>query len=270
MENLFAFIRVVREAQSIAQKDLGESVGISQSAITQFENGKMSLSVETLLNMASHLNLNPTFVEHGLGNPFKRASKETVIQMVMPETRSRDIDPYLLDIILKANKDAAFVLLTAPLSALRTRLGKPGFFYALALRDDENNFFLFARKGKHKLFGSTAEWMELLKTKGSGEGRHFEVNVSKMSADLFRRLTTGAPVKAHALEGLFVSRREAERRDFLAVVLKLVWSDESMAGREDECDRLRSRLTSLGGQEVESLAESFIRKNTELFKERLG
>ncbi len=71
--NIGANIKKIRKEQGLTQKELGERLNMSQSAIGQFENNKSTFKVETLEKIANALNVEPkTLLENcsTFSNPY--------------------------------------------------------------------------------------------------------------------------------------------------------------------------------------------------------
>jgi transcriptional regulator with XRE-family HTH domain len=75
-------LKRIRELKRLTLKDLSARVGVSESLISQIENGKVSPSIDTLLALAEYLEVDPDY----LFRDFKRRGKATVLHR---EERSR-------------------------------------------------------------------------------------------------------------------------------------------------------------------------------------
>lgn len=69
METVGSRIKSRRRLLKLTQKDLAEWIGISASAVTQWENDVTNPSGENLLRLASHLQCDPQWILSGVGQP---------------------------------------------------------------------------------------------------------------------------------------------------------------------------------------------------------
>lgn len=58
-------LRAIRRANRLTMKELGEAVGVSESAISQYETGKREADYQTLLRIANYFNVSTDYL---LGN----------------------------------------------------------------------------------------------------------------------------------------------------------------------------------------------------------
>lgn len=92
-------IKKVRESQGITLKQLAMQMDVSASLISQIENNKVSPSIETLLNLADILDIDPEYL-------FRDFRKKRKVRIVRAEERNR------LNL-----KDVQYELLTPPAAA---------------------------------------------------------------------------------------------------------------------------------------------------------
>lgn len=83
-------IKAERKRQKLSAEKLGEEVGVSQSAISSFENGITQLSALHLVKVCAHLGLDPTRVFAGLeGMPEEDLD-------LLPDSNARYVRPFTL------------------------------------------------------------------------------------------------------------------------------------------------------------------------------
>lgn len=75
-------IREIRESQSITLKQLAEKMSVSVSLLSQIENNKVSPSIDTLLNLADLLDIDPEYL-------FRDFRKKRRVRIVRAEERNR-------------------------------------------------------------------------------------------------------------------------------------------------------------------------------------
>jgi len=148
--------KLVRELTGSTQPEVSASAKITYQSLQQFEKGQASLSKETLKMMAKALYINPKYIDDTSLYPFK--SNGCLIKMFMPDGLIFDnLEPlYLLS---KLNKQLRIITLIAPFPELKRfmNIGLP-LIYAIILKDDHENVFLFRRKNKKNIFNLSADY----------------------------------------------------------------------------------------------------------------
>ncbi len=147
--------RYVRLAQAIQQSEVANAVGITHVALSRFEAGKSSLSIETLVKIAPLLNINPDFITGENINPFK---SKKLIKLYGAGLMGKLYEP--LNLLIEYNEKLDFVSLVPHFSGLKKLLSQTGtrilapiysgnasaalslFVYAVAVRDSDDNYFL--------------------------------------------------------------------------------------------------------------------------------
>ena len=54
-EQVGQLIRETRKAKGLTQKELGEKMGVSESAVNRYENGKVNASIDAIQRIATEL-----------------------------------------------------------------------------------------------------------------------------------------------------------------------------------------------------------------------
>ena len=148
--------KLVRELTGKTQPEVSASAKITYQSLQQFEKAQASLSKETLKMMAKALYINPEYIDDTSLYPFK--SNGRLIKMFMPDGLIFDnLEPlYLLS---KLNKQLRMITLIAPFPELKrfSNIGLP-LIYAILLKDDHNNVFLFRRKKEKDIFNLSADY----------------------------------------------------------------------------------------------------------------
>ena len=158
MDNLSVgkLFKLVRELIGKTQPEVSASAKIAYQSLQQFEKGQASLSKETLKMMARALYINPDYIDDTSLYPFK--SNGHLIKMFMPDGLIFDnLEP--LYFLSKLNKQMRIITLIAPFPELKRfrNIGLP-LIYAIALKDDHKNVFLFRRKNKKGIFNLSADY----------------------------------------------------------------------------------------------------------------
>lgn len=222
--NLPTFIRLVRESQAISQKELALKLGITPSAITQYEKHMASLSKEKLILMAPLLNINPEFVAAGIGNPFKQNDNQKIIHMylnVNPEGHIVVTD--IFKIITEYNDRAIFIFLKPhglpdmnPIQVSRWQ--KKGLTdYALLAQDSDQNMFIF--KKKDNAYFSSSELLNELSNLELTNDKVFSREEEFIDDDLYYHIQEWK-VDRSKIEPFFKSIQIDDSRKFLFELLK--------------------------------------------------
>ncbi len=269
MENLALFIRMAREAQGISQKEIAEAINISQSAITQFEKLRATLSMDTLVKMAPLLNINPEFIGKGSGNPFKQTGKEKIIKMFIPENTLGEIDFSIIDLIAKSNAETAFILLTPPRwSDGRYKLERYGFSYALLIEDRDHNKFIFRRRDKHKYLLDIRDLSVRLDSLNKEGEKYFEIKAMELTGNLFKNIEEWSNINVKELNTLLKSVNRREHIDFLRRLIKKIWSHKSINDQK-EAKKIREIITSMEYEDLDRLIELLVPEFAEIIKKHL-
>lgn len=148
--------KLVRELTGSTQPEVSASAKIAYQSLQQFEKGQVSLSKETLTMMAKALCINPEYIDDDSVYPFK--SEGRLIKMFMPDGFIFDNFQPLYS-ILRLNKQLRMITLVAPFPELKrfTNIGLP-LIYAITLKDDHDNIFLFRRKKEKDIFNLSGDY----------------------------------------------------------------------------------------------------------------
>lgn len=148
-------VQAVREAQNIKQNDVAAEAEITQSAVAKFEAGLSTLSDETLVKLAPSINMNPKYFLGKSPNPFKCSNSSGLIKMHLREYFATPIDFSLIYFIAQASNKLEFLFLAPHISTMRN-IAYPFDIpiYAILMKDNYGNEFLFRRKTKSVYFAS--------------------------------------------------------------------------------------------------------------------
>lgn len=158
MDNLSVnkLFKLVRELTGYTQPGVSASAKIAYQSLQQFEKGQVSLSKETLTMMAKALYINPEYIDDDSVYPFK--SDGRLIKLFMPDGLVFDnLEP--LYFLSKLNRQMRMITLVAPFPELKrfTNIGLP-LIYAITLKDDHDNIFLFRRKKEKDIFNLSGDY----------------------------------------------------------------------------------------------------------------
>ena len=153
MINLEALFLLMRDGLGRTQAEVAKVAGVAQAALSQFEHGQTSISIDTLRRIAPSLALNPKFLTNETQNPFKSSD---LIKLFQPRYHfssliySHSETPFFpLQLLVDANETLEIVSLES--SMLRPPdldgMSRP---YAIAVKDSIGNVFLLRNRDKEK------------------------------------------------------------------------------------------------------------------------
>ncbi len=192
---LNALFKMVRELQRKDQTELAQAIGLkSSSAISKFEKGeegdrnKKPLSDETLRNLAPLLQLNPDYITGESANPFL---SDELIKMFLPEEYAATKVLFTpIHIIVEANQFVEIVSLLPArkfeflekLEAGRAVETPP---YAMAIKDQDNNIFLFRRKSPTAYVMADRGMLAELREIADRQGKVIRQSTRRLSRNIF-------------------------------------------------------------------------------------
>lgn len=273
IENLPVFLRVVREAQGISQRQLAVLLGVSSPAIAQYEKSARSLSKAKILALAPLVNLNPQFIEQGVGNPFKQRDKKKIIKMHFQTSPFGEIDPVLLKPIFEYNDKAVFLLLK-PTTILkstvknmnRNRSGNADI-YALLIQDSDGNRFLFKQKNDALFDGNSVRSM--IEENVSSDKR-FRIETVDIPLSTYEKIHSWDDLTDKDVEPILTSYLHKDDIEILQELVD-VFSAYSRARKEKgQMDSIRGNIQKLNPKIVSAALESEIPDFVDRLNKRLA
>ncbi|MBI1913116.1 MAG: helix-turn-helix transcriptional regulator [Deltaproteobacteria bacterium] len=139
--------RLSREVQGLKQSALVKKLHISQSSLSQFENGQSTLSSECLLTLAPLLKINPGYLMCESKNPF---SSPDLIKMLLTEKILVGVDYTPLEYVVMVNPgvQVVFLLATSMLDKALAKTVVGQLTLAILVRDQDGNTFIFRRNSR--------------------------------------------------------------------------------------------------------------------------
>lgn len=273
MVNLPLFIRMVREAQGVPQAELAKKMGVSQSAVTQFEKMKSTLSIDTIAKAASILNLNQDFILTGTGNPYKSSSPKKIIRLFLTEDPLGRIDFSLVEEIAWANKRAAFYFLKPVLinsNQLQTKneavrkdfrqwhkqCMQDVFIYAIFVMDDDGNTFLFKRRN-NLLFSEQALILNLqnLETK---DNKYFEIEIVTIGSSALQIIRGWANIsEKNIVKEIFASKFHRNRA-FIRRLIGEVWTHKSLLTDRKRYEKIKISIDKMDDSKLDHLLSKLV------------
>lgn len=154
-EYIRVMLRDVRDAQGFTQAELAKEIGLSQGAIARFENGRSTLSAESLRKISRTLNLKEDFAEFQRTIVFEQVDPNLPIEVGITKRsgnpRYNQYNDEVLNYIFRGQYAPEIRLLTLAKIMSGKRLLEDHTIVAIAIRDSENNYFLIHEKNRKHL-----------------------------------------------------------------------------------------------------------------------
>ena len=231
---LSELFRSAREAKGLKQAEIASACGISRPAIARFEKGTLRLNDEILIKMAPLLDINPEFLNGHTKNPFKSQNNELIKYVVDKYHVHTDL---LLASIVSEAKLYSFYSLYPPLTILeRIRhlnlVDDP--IYALVIRDDSDNIFLFRCKSNKDFMSWDDRFISVIKeitwmTDKEGFFRKWLI-----SKDLYEKIRDWDEIKKEDFDFLF--RKEDKNLQFDDLIPSVSEKKLILSVREQQLD----------------------------------
>lgn len=273
MVNLPLFIRMVREAQGVQQAELAKKMGVSQSAVTQFEKMKSTLSTDTVVKASSVLNLNPDFIQMGTGNPFKPSSPKKTIKFFLAEDPLGKIDFSLVEEVARANKRAVFyflkpILFKSEQIPIKDEATNKTFrqwikhreqdvlIYALFVQDEDGNMFLFKRRN-NLLFSEQTLVLNLhnLEIKNN---KYFETEVVTIGSSACQMIRGWSDISIKDIvKEIFVSKYHRNRA-FIHRLTGEVWVHKSLLTDRKRYEKIKMSIDKMDDSKLDHLLSQLV------------
>lgn len=223
MDETYELYRSGIDYLGIRQADIARQVGITRSALSQYLKGKSSLSPETLLRIAPLINISPDYVRDKNGNPYGAAN---FFRMLVPDNMvTMSLDFSLFYLLMDANNALEFLFLSPPLNFLEKALSIPDTpIYAIALKDGDQNIFLFRRRQRSPIAAVIVGIDKLQKRIDAlrAQGKDFSYEIRAIDDILFQRIRHWENIERPDIAPLFVpaelTRRELTNEERTLIV----------------------------------------------------
>ena len=140
------FFKIARVMQGITQKEVGLAAGVSTQAINIYENGRGTLSLETLSKIAARLNINQEYLTDPTDTPFL---SNDILIMSIPAAMPMQVVYQLLYFLAKKTEMIEVLFLHSNTIFAKRLMRCPKVdnpIMAIACRDSYGNIFLFKRQ----------------------------------------------------------------------------------------------------------------------------
>ncbi len=195
-----------RRLQNITLVDLAKQIGVTPSAIGNFEAGRSKLGAHTINAVAPLLNINPEYLSGENNNPFK---SNELIKMLLPESIRDGIDLDIIYILAEANHVLQLDLLVAPMRIHQMVFGKTALenpVAALAIKDDKSNIIILRRKSNDPLFSERELQLKLKEITTSFDKKDIIVETDRIDKNLSTKIKNWTVIKED-IEPFFESKK---------------------------------------------------------------
>ena len=267
MKELPAILKAVREAEDIAQKDVAKILGITPSALAKFENSHCSMSPVKILEFARTININPAFVETGMGRPFLLpGGQRGVIKLLLAEGKNAALDDTLIMLATQGQGPLRIVFVIAPEGMLRYKVSRPGLFYAMVFRVDDM-LLLFRRRKERLPIGDIGEYIAKIKT-AAGRDSTPEFHVHKGSMQLFKTIRVW-PSEIDLSEISVLTSPPSPDRALLNALIDAALPRARGTRLEADYDAARAILSTIQADELRKIAGSVVEDLAKVLRSRI-
>ena len=78
-------VKILRKNLKLTQKEFGDAIGVSNSNISNIENGSVNLTDRNIYEICSKFNVNKDWLKHGIGDVYIDLNKEDEIKNIINE-----------------------------------------------------------------------------------------------------------------------------------------------------------------------------------------
>lgn len=75
-------VYAIRKDQRLSQDDFGRAIGVSRSAICNYENGTRPVSEQSILAICREFNVNELWMRNGVGEPYKTKGQDAITRLI--------------------------------------------------------------------------------------------------------------------------------------------------------------------------------------------
>jgi transcriptional regulator with XRE-family HTH domain len=231
---LSELFRSAREAKGLKQAEIASACGVSRPAIARFEKSTLRLNDEILVKIAPLLDINPEFLNGHTKNPFKSQNNELIKYVVDKYHVHTD---FLLATIVAEAKLYSFYSLYPPLTILeRIRhlnlVDDP--IYALVIRDDSDNIFLFRCKSNKDFMSWDDRFISVIKEITWMTDKEGSFNKWLISKDLYEKIRDWDEIRNEDFAFLFSEKDQNLRHQDL--ILNQTEKEFILLAREKRID----------------------------------
>jgi transcriptional regulator with XRE-family HTH domain len=203
---LNALFKFARELQNIKQGKIAKNANITSSAISMFEHGTTNFKEETIENIAHCLNISSDYAKSMIGNPFK---SEKLIKMFVQESFLGRVDYSIFELFLDFNDKLQFLFLIPEFSIGKILKAKTIelSIYAIAMKDSDNNIFIFRRRPKISFFVGEKGFQTTMNKKAKKEKKDIDFKTIDIEKPIFYKILSWS-IEREDVENLFGNKSE--------------------------------------------------------------
>lgn len=102
-------IKEIRKTLNLSQKEFGEKIGVSDTAISKLEKGERNPSEQTIKSICREYNVNYAWLMEGLGDMFSNLP-ETLLDQVAEEYNLDELDKVIVKRYMQLSEDKRQVI----------------------------------------------------------------------------------------------------------------------------------------------------------------
>lgn len=76
-------VHAIRKDQGLNQDKFGRAIGVTRSAICNYENGTRPVSEQSILAICREFNVNELWMRHGVGEPYKTKGEDAIANLIL-------------------------------------------------------------------------------------------------------------------------------------------------------------------------------------------
>lgn len=107
-------IKLLRKDLKLTQKEFGDAIKVSNSNISNIENGSVNLTDRNIYEICSKFNVNKDWLKHGIGDVYIDLNKEDEIKNIINEfiDDNNAVKKYILNSLLKVHDENTLKLIS--------------------------------------------------------------------------------------------------------------------------------------------------------------
>lgn len=107
-------IKLLRKNLNLTQKEFGDAIKVSNSNISNIENGSVNLTDRNIYEICSKFNVNKDWLKHGIGDMYINLNKEDEIKNILNEfiDENNAVKKDILNSLLKVDDENTLKLIS--------------------------------------------------------------------------------------------------------------------------------------------------------------
>lgn len=254
------FVRSVREALGVSQRELADCVGLTQSALARFERSQTSLRPRNLGRLANCLGISTEFLQTAVGGPFLPQTSSRPIKLFLTKNQEGRLDFSLLISILRQSSHSILVFIIPDYMAYKPirykRERSQDMYLAIIVCDDNYNLYVFKRKD-HLLFDRIGIVRDI-RGRLVSRDRHIEVYSTKAPRQVHESILNWDYLDPKDCQMVISTSRRTKDRLTMRYLVDSIWSHNIMASQKDIGDKIINSLENMNDDEVQRILKELL------------